>query len=394
MALPAAARENVKFTRGCRSRYHANSVPSSSKGTLLKSALGVCAGVLLYGIAEQVIFGSGWYLRFLDPESLAGRVQLTLQAEGIRPPSPVPEIAVIGNSILAEGFSAKVADAEAGGRVRFANLSAPGSTPRDWYYELRAADPNARRYRAIVLQVEEYSDEDGFAPLADSIVDVHLIDGLLAPSDAIDFAFSYQAARLRFEALRGALLKGYIFKSDLQALLEAPAKRLEKVALFAKGYAGWTYDYQGHQENLTGMSVDWAQGSIRFPPGVPGDVQERVRATVLRKRAPLTGMQARYRQRWFGGMLDRYQSSGARVIFIRPPRGPAVRPSFDSPDEPSTIRGFASRSNVTVVPAEAFQSLESPENFWDDLHMNANGRNRFSRMLARVVEPLAGKRDR
>ncbi len=356
--------------------------------------MGVCAGVLLYGIADQAIFGSGWYLRFLDPESLAGRVHLTLRAEWNRPPSPAPEVAVIGNSILAEGFSAKVADAEAGGRVRFANLAVPGSTPRAWYYELRAADPDARRYRAIVLQVEEYSDEDGFAPMADSIVDVHLIDGLLAASDAIDFASSYQAARLRFEALRGALLKGYIFKSDLQAFLEAPAKRLERLALFQKGYASWTYDYEGHPESLAGMSVNWAHDSIDFPPGVPRDVQERVRATVLRKRAPITGMQALYRQRWFGGMLDRYRSSGTRVIFVRPPRGPVVNPSFDSPHEPSTIRGFASRANVTVVPAETFQPLECPENFWDDLHMNANGRNRFSRMLARAVEPLAGKRAR
>lgn len=362
--------------------------------TLRKSLLGVSAGILLYGIAEQAIFGSGWYLRFLDPESLAGRLHLTLQVEGMRARSQVPEVAVIGNSILAEGFSAKAADAEAGGRVRFANLSVPGSNPRAWYYELRAADPEARRYRAIVLQVEEYSDEDGFAPMADSIVDVHLIDGLLAPADTIDFAFSYHDARLRFEALRGALLKGYIFKNDLQAFLEAPSKRLEKVALFQKGYSGWTYDYEGHQESLAGMSVDWGQDSIHFPPGVPGDVQERVRKTVLRNRAPLTGMQALYRQRWFGRMLDHYRSSGARIIFIRPPRGPAVNPSFDSPNEPSTIRSFASRSNVAVVPAEAFQSLESPENFWDDLHMNATGRNRFSRMLAYEVEPLAGKRAR
>lgn len=351
-------------------------------------------GILLYAIAEQAIFGSGWYLRFLDPESLAGRVHLTLEAERTRPRSTVPEVAVIGNSILAEGFSARVAESEAGGRVRFANLSVPGSTPRAWYYELRAADPDARRYRAIVVQVEEYSDEDGFAPMADSIVDVHLIDGLLAPFDAIDFASSYQSARLRFEALRGALLKGYIFKSDLQAFLEAPSQRVEKVALYQRGYAGWTYDYEGHQESLNGINVDWAHDSIQFPPGVPGDVRERVRTTVLRKRAPVTGMQARYRQRWFGRMLDRYRTSATCIIFIRPPRGPVVNPSFDSPNEPSTIRGFAARSNVTVVPAEAFQSLEDPQNFWDDLHMNATGRNQFSRMLAREVEPLAGKRAR
>lgn len=356
--------------------------------------MGVCAGILLYIIAEHAIFSSGWYLQFLDPDSLAGRVQLTLQIEASRLRLPTPEIAVIGNSMLAEGFSAKVADAEAAGRARFANLSVPASTPRSWYYQLRAADPDARRYRAVVLQTEEYSDEDGFAPMADWIADEHIIDGLLSPADALDFALSFHDSRLRFEALRGALLKGYIFKSDLQAFLEEPSKRLERVAQFEKGYAQSIYDYEGHKESLAGLSVDWAHDTIRFPPGVPDDVQARVKSTLLRKRAPLTGMQAVYRQRWFGRILDHYRSKNTRIIFIRVPRGPSVNASFDAPNEPSTIRASAARSTVTVLPAATFQSLECPENFWDDVHMNTAGRTQFSRMLARAVAPLAGKRVR
>jgi hypothetical protein len=369
-------------------------VPSGSKGTLFKSALGVCAGVLLYGIVEEATFGSGWYLRFLDPDSLAGRVELTLQIEWRRPQPPVPLVAVIGNSRLAEGFSAKIADAETGGRVRFANLAVPASTPRSWYYQLRAADPDARRYSAVVLGAEEYSDEDTGPLLDDWIADLHIIDGLLTPADALDFAFSYDDSRLRFEALRGSLLKGYIFKSDLQAFLEAPAKRIERVRQFQQGYAGWIYDYEGHKASLTGMSVDWARRAIHLPPGVPKDIQQMLDETVLRKRAPLTGAQAHYRQRWYGRILDHYRSSNTRLIFVRVPRGPVVNPSFDSPNEPSTIREFGARSNVTVVPAETFQALECPENFWDGVHMNTTGRNQFSRMLARAVEPLAGKRAR
>jgi hypothetical protein len=361
-------------------------VPDANHGTLRRSAFAACVGVLLCVVADQAIFGSGWYLQFLDPDSLAGHSELTLQSERNRPPSLVPEVAIIGNSMMAEGFSAKIADAESSGRLRFANLSVPGSTPRSWYYQVRATDPDGKRYRAIVLQAEEYSDEDGFAPMADRISDLHLIDGWLSLRDAADFAFSYHDPRLRFEALRGAVLKGYVFKSDLQAFLEAPSKRLERVAQFRRGYAGWTYDYEGHHESLSGMSVDWAHDRIVFPAGVPARIQQSVRETVLRKRAPLTGMQARYRQLWFGRILNHYRLSQARIIFIRPPRGPAVNIDFDRADEPSTIRRFASRPEVTVVPAETFQSLESPENFWDELHMNTTGRNQFSRMLAREVE--------
>jgi hypothetical protein len=362
------------------------------KSTALRNAVcAVCAGVLLYGIGDWAVFGSGWYDQFLDPDSLAGRIELTIAMVRRRPPSPVPEIAMVGNSVLAEGFSAKVGDAEANGHMRFSNLAIPASTARSWYYLLRAVDPDARRYRAIVLQAEQYSDEDGWIPLADTIADLHIVNALLAPPDIVDFAFSFQDPRLRFEAFRGAVLKGYIFKQDAQAFLEAPAKRLEKVALARREYANWIYDYEGHQESLRGMTVDWSGRSVYLPPGVPTSIQQDVRQIVLRQRAPHTGDQARFRSRWFGRIVDRYRRSGARIIFVRPPRGPAVNPSFDSPDDPSTIRGFARLPYVNLVRAEAFQPLESPEWFWDGLHMNAAGRQRFSGMLVHELEPLLGK---
>jgi hypothetical protein len=94
------------------------------KLTALRTAVcAVCAGVLLYGIGDEAVFGSGWYRRFLDPNSLAGRIELTIAMARRATPSPVPEIAVVGNSVLAEGFSAKTGDAEANGRMRFSNLA-------------------------------------------------------------------------------------------------------------------------------------------------------------------------------------------------------------------------------------------------------------------------------
>jgi lysophospholipase L1-like esterase len=71
-----------------------------------------------------------------------------------------------------------------------------------------------------------------------------------------------------------------------------------------------------------------------------------------------------------------------------------VNPSFDALSEPSTIRFFARLPYVNLVRAEAFQPLESPEWFWDGLHMNASGRQRFSCMMVHELEPLLGKEDR
>src|SRR5258708_13239396 len=86
---------------------------------------------------------------------------------------------------------------------------------------------------------------------------LHVLDPLLRPSDALDFAFSFRRPRLRFEALRGALLKGYVLKYDVQALLEHPAARFEKTELFNPGHAGWVYDYTGHPQTLPGLPADW-----------------------------------------------------------------------------------------------------------------------------------------
>ena len=355
-----------------------------------KTAPVLCAAVLLYILTDLAVFGSGWYRQFLEPESLAGAMEMCLRDEARRPLSPQPQIAVIGNSLLAEGFSPKIADQEAAGRMRFANLSVPGTTPRCWYYALRAADPRANRYQAIVIQTELYADEDGEEPMADQISDLRVIDGLLAPSDAMDFASSFLKPRLRFEALRGVLLKGFVFKYDLQALLASPSKRLQKVALFNGGHATWAYDYEGHKESLAGVTVDWQRHSLRTPAAIPEAIRGRLKRAVFRQPAPHTGLQTIYRRQWFGRIVERYRSSRTHIVFVRVPRGPAVNPCSDPPGAPSTIRQLASDAAVRVLPADTFDALEAPQYFWDELHMNAAGRERFSRMLVQSLARVEG----
>jgi hypothetical protein len=346
--------------------------------SVARAATGVLAGALLYIAMDRVIFGSGWYDRFLEPGSLAGAVRMALSEEARRPASVAPVVAVAGNSMFAEGFSAKVADLEAGGRAIFANLALPGTTPRCWYYILRTADPNADRYRAVVIQVELLSDEDGDEPMADQITDLHAVDGLLGPGDTFDFAFSFRRPRLRFEASRGALLKGYIFKSDVQALLEHPEARLKEVELYYRVHARMVYDYTGHPESLAGLTVDWKGRSMHVPPGVPAQIADGVQRAAFRPRSPDTGLQTEYRRLWFGRIIERYRGTHTRVIFARVPRGPAVSPDSDPPGARSVVRGLA-------LPPDTFTFLEQPQYFWDAYHMNASGRLLFSRKLAQEL---------
>ena len=346
----------------------------------LRAARGVLIGVMIYLVIETL--GAQAYRRILEPESLAGLMDLVLRAELQRPETASPRIAIIGNSRLAEGFSAKIATAQAAGKMVFSNLSVPATTPRCWYYFLRDVDPNANRFRAIVLQTDLYSDEDGDVPSADEIGDLHGVVAFLRPTDSFDFAFSYLFPRFQFQALRGALLKGYVFKQDVQALLEAPAERLRKVALFREGHHNWAYDYEGHSESLKGLAVDWKNETMSLPPGVPDAVAKQLRAFLLRKRSPQTGAQRRYRQLWLGRIVDRYRSSETRVVFLRVPRGPAINPITMSDQGPSIIRDLARSTGVIALEADTFNSLETPETFWDAVHMNRSGREQFSRMLA------------
>ena len=59
----------------------------------------------------------------------------------------------------------------------------------------------------------------------------------------------------------------------------------------------------------------------------------------------------------------------------------------------SSIRELASRPNVILANEHLFDSLEHPEFFKDAMHMNRDGVERFSAMLADEVARLLGPPD-
>ena len=116
----------------------------------------------------------------------------------------------------------------------------------------------------------------------------------------------------------------------------------------------------------------------------------------MRRPIPQTGELARFRQEWFGRILDRYRQSRTKIVFIRLARGAFARPENLVRKKSAVIRGFASRPNVYLVNEHAFESLERPELFRDGLHLDAEGSARFARQLVRevaviVASPRASK---
>ena len=56
----------------------------------------------------------------------------------------------------------------------------------------------------------------------------------------------------------------------------------------------------------------------------------------------------------------------------------------------SAIRQIASQPNVIVLDERLFNQLEHPDLFWDAQHLNREGMEQFSRILAAEVRRVLG----
>ena len=348
-----------------------------------KAAAIYATAVLLFVAIEFSLFRTSLYRGVLEPGSNAGQVERLLAGARAQAAQPEKTVLVMGDSRVGEGFSAKRANqSSAASGLRFVNGAAAGSTPRSWFYILRELDPDASRYGTIVLALDDYKDEDGPWSWADYPLDLRIAIACLRLSDTLDFARSFHEPALRFEAFRGALFKGFIYKDDLQAFLLNPHARLAEVDLYRRNSVAWNYDYDGNSASLAGLSIDWRERAIHFPPGLNEGAKAELRATYFREGAPQLKDKYRYRTEWLGRILSRYRGRPTRLMFVRMPRAPLPPPNPD-PGLPCAACELVSEdSQAAMLDEHAFDPLEKPEYFFDSLHMNTAGRRVFSEQLA------------
>ena len=367
-------------------RIFGNDNMTQQKNSWLRPIGVYLAAAAAFMLLEALVFRTGFYAQFLEPISSAGIFEGSLRDELGRRQLGPDEVLVIGDSRIGEGFSAPIANDSRGERgYYFANGSVPGTTPRSWYYELRDLDPTRRRYHAIVLPVESYEDVDTQENYSNRTLDLHYVVARLRYSDILEFTFSFQTARDRFEVFRGSLLKGFIYQPDLLALIENREKRMKDVAQWREHGSEWRNGYGGRQEDLRGLEVNWASGTIRMPENLPPDRRASLQATILTPPAPHTGQFEMYQRKWFGKIINLYRGSETRLVFLALPRGPAPRPDPPVVHLSHSIRDFSSSGQAILLPERAFQSLERPECYFDALHLNSRGRRLFSVMLAQII---------
>ena len=291
---------------------------------------------------------------------------------------------VLGDSRIYAGLDPSVASAATGGRFRFANAGVPGTTPRTWYFLDRAIDPGAHRYRAVVIPVDAYADDTsaiGSLDADDHPSDLRAIVFRAKPGDVPRVAASLGEGDLERHAALDLALRGPLLRDDIQELLSDPKQRF--VALDAA--APNEFDPSAAHPFatvLTGLRVDFAAGTIAYPPWVTPDERSEMEKQIL--RIPVASpTYRRYRERWLGPIVARYRAAGVPVVVVRIPTRPVHR---DVPPEPSgMLAELAASGSVRLVPQAAYVALERPELFADHDHLDAAGSRVFSALFARDV---------
>jgi len=344
--------------------------------------------LIAFLIAEGAIFRLGWYNKYLEPQSSAGMVESYLFWLNHTLPTAVPEVMVLGDSRIAEGFSSRDADRVAGNKVHFWNFGMGGTSPRIWYYVLRDADPTRRRFRAIAIELDHYSDKDEFDSRPNRLIDLNFIIGRLRLTDCLEFAASMVSREFKEKALAGCLFKGIPLRRDAQEFLLNVSDRIKRSKDWRNKGLFYTTDYLGREENLVGLSADFVHRTIVYPPGIDEQRRSTIEGMVMPAPAPQTGETTRYRELWMGRILDLYKDSPTQIIFYEVPRAPLPRPEDREPA--IYLQSALKRPRVTALPQNTFRDLERPDVFFDGLHLNRIGRGIFSSRIAQTIPPLIG----
>lgn len=346
-----------------------------------------------FAALEAAVFHSGLYERILEPDSTTGAMETRLRIERERKitGNPQAQVLVVGDSRL-EGFRARVANEMTGETgYTFGSVALGGTSPRCWYYNLRAVDPDRNRYAAIIVPTNDYDERDRYDDWRNRDADLHYLGVQLGLRDLADFPWSYDKTRLKWRAFLGILFKGSIFKRDLIEYLQDPNKRMERVKLYREGAADWLYSYEGSDENMGGVDIDWTRNVAHYPDSMPPEKRKQFDIDLFQATPPDRGYFTAYFRHWFGRIVDDYRGTRTKVIFLRFPRGPVPQPPKYPPKPNSAVRELAAtRPNAVLIDEHRFDELERPEYFANPLHLNRPGMELLSRILAREVRQILG----
>lgn len=348
----------------------------------------LAATAIFFASFEAFIFHTRLYPSILEPDSTTGRFETRIRNELKRPKNDPNQILVIGDSRMA--LLPRVANEMVSETAyTYGNISLGGITPRCWYYALRAADPTARGYKAVLMSSNDYNEPDTPEDVSDRETDVHYLAARLTLGDLGGFPWTYHSYSLKWLAARDMLLKGMLYKRDFTAFLANPKARLASVRQSNDHSAEWLYAFPGNDVSLAGLEIDWQHRTARFPDRFTPEQRQAITEAHLHAPFEQTGLYTKYLSYCYGRVLNYYRGSGTKLIFLRVPRAPVSPP--DQPPKPdSAVRRLAAEPNVVLLDEHLFDTLERPEFFQDAWHLNRAGLEKFSKMLALEIRKTLG----
>ena len=349
----------------------------------LHVARNLLLGVAAFISVDGLVFHTRLYSSILAPESYAGRIAAITRAEKDRVSSGLKEVLVLGDSRMAEGFSAAVADKLSSiDGFKFVNLAEPASAVNIWDYMLREVDPTGDRYWAIVVPYGI-----GFEPNSADHLRISMAAPLLRYGDCFNFASAFQRWSGRFRAFTACILRGSAFQSDVVDFLEHPIARVRSIQREPKTLQSRDL-YKGRDYDIVGTSYDPKTGQITFPSRLTAAQREAVRDSLMKPSQSETQDFLRMQRDGIQRIIDRYSASPTEIVLTPVPRGPFAGLPGASMTFHAVFPIITTQKAVFSLPEQTFDFLEKPEYYFDGFHLNAKGRRRFTETL---VAELVGR---
>ncbi len=345
------------------------------------------AAFLIFAAVDVLAFRTGLYRAVLDPSSSTGSFEAAIAQFRELPAYPKRDVLVLGDSRIYSGLDPAAA-AAAGHNLRFLNGGVPGTTPRCWPFFLRAIDPDLARFRAVVIAVDTYADDDtaiGSLDGDDRPMDLRYVVFQTRLSDLPKLAGSFSDPRERVENGIDLFWRGQELRDDVQALAADPLARLSAIRAARSAPAYDPLAAHPRSETLAGLQVNFATNTITYPSGIPDDQRSAIATQVLTLAKPSPSY-ARYRLQWLAPIAAQYEAAGIPVIFVRIPTRPAHRSADQLPS--GSLVQIAQEYGAHLIPAAPYIALERPALFADEDHLNREGSRRFSALLGSDVSVI------
>ena len=353
-------------------------------------SLGLATLAVLF-LLDAAVFRSGFYARYIEPNSAAGNFEMAFHAVRTNRFARPHHAVVLGDSQIGEGFSAQVAN-ETGARSgwEFLGAGVGGASIRNWYYLLRDLDPDRSRFDVVVLPLRGYADVDDGEVRADRELDIRWMIAHLRLADTPELVASFPTRSIALTILRETLFEGLVYRRDLREFFRNPRARLRHLSDCRLACDDSIYVYPGRSEDLHGLWMDWSSMTLHFPPNLSAVTQADMKAHTDFQHWSVRGIERNYRKEWLGKIIDRYRGTHTRILVVSLPYRPFPIPLSWPLDAGSFVTEEAKNPIVTIANEHLFEDLQQPDFFFDVFHMNRKGREEFSRRLAALVTQAAG----